>query len=249
MRVMVFVLEGKGGAWKSTIAQTLVLMLGDDGKWMVEVVDCDTTNSLMASAFGKDSIKYVDLGEAEAAGHLSARMKSTADYCVIDVGARDEVRVIDMLPALAKMAAKEKCQIVVFRPITLSTFTQRNAVNFIELSKNLGVKVVMVQTRGQGRTAKHFAPWEASGVRSSALAMGAVETYMTDAGIRWADEIPSFGITFAEVAGGDFSRVKEENRADAEALFDEGLQAHMALRLWDNATRFRQAMVDVGALT
>ena len=153
--------------------------------------------------------------------------------------------VIEMLPALSTIAAKEKCQIVAFRPITLSSFTQANAAAFIEFTKDLGVKVIMVQTRGQGRTLKHFAPWEVSKLRVKALSMGAVETYMSDVGVKWADEIPSFGITFDEVARGDFSRVMEVNRADAEKIFDEDLQSHMALWLDANVNRFRAALTKV----
>lgn len=248
MRAICFVTDNKGGIWKSTIAHTVATTLMEDGKRSVDIVDCDTSNSLMVSAFGDAATKMIDLSEAESAGRLYARMKSSADYCVVDVGARDEARIIEMLPALSKIAAKEKCLIVAFRPITLSSFTQTNAVAFTEFTKDLDVKVIMVQTRGQGRTLKHFAPWEASNLRAKALSMGAVETYMSDVGIKWADEIPSFGITFDEVARGDFSRVADEYRADAEKIFDEDLQSHMALWLDANVNRFRAALAKVGVL-
>jgi hypothetical protein len=246
MRSICFVLDGKGGVWKSTIAQAAAIALMDDGKRSVEIVDCDTTNALMVSAFGRDATKSVDLAEAEAAGRFAARMKSSADYCVVDVGARDEARIVEMLPDLCEIAAKEKCSIVAFRPITLSSFTQRNAAAFAKISQKLGVKVILIQTRGQGRTAKHYAGWESSKLRAAALSWGAVETWMSDVGVRWADEIPSFGITFDEVARGDFSRVSEEHRSDAEQIFDDDLQAHMGLWLHANVTRFREAMNSVG---
>lgn len=245
MRAACIVMDGKGGVWKSTIAQAVTIALADNGKRVVDVVDADTTNALMVSAFG-ESTRMIDLGEAEAAGRLAARLKSSSDFCVIDIGARDEARVRELLPDLCSVAARERCLIVVFRPITLSSHTQRNAVSFAKFAKEIGVKTVMVQTRGQGRTLKHFAPWELSKLRAAALSWGAVETWMSDVGVRWADEIPAFGINFAEVACGDFSRVAEADRADAEQIFDEDLQSHMSLWLHSNVTRFREAMTSVG---
>ena len=92
MRALCFVLDNKGGVWKSTIAQTVVTTLAEDGKRSVEIVDSDTSNSLMVSAFGDAAAKMIDLSEAKSGGRLYARMKSSADYCVVDVGARDEAR-------------------------------------------------------------------------------------------------------------------------------------------------------------
>lgn len=245
MRLGAAVIEGKGGSCKSTAAATIVHALRSDGKRSVLVYDGDTTNSSMVSMFGDEAV-LVDFSEPDAAARLSVALRSTADAFVLDTGARDEAKVLEIYQDLAAKAVKAKIPLVQFRPITLSSFVQANAVSSVRRLAPHGIKTILVKILAQGRTAKHYLDWDQSAAKAEVLTLGAVEMAMTDLGVRWADEATSFGLTFHEIAMGIFDRVPEHLRPLAAQLFDEAAQEHFAMWLETNCRRVLEAIQALG---
>ncbi len=238
-------IEGKGGVGKSTLTGLAVDALAQDGKRSIVVIDGDTTNSSMASMF--DDVELIDPSEAEAAGKISAVLKSSVDFVIMDTGARSEAKMLNsILPQLMKTTKKAGIPIVVLRPITLSSFVQQNAVAFAKKVVPLGVKVLFVRMLCQGRTEEHFYDWDQSQGRQSALELGVVEMNLSDAGVRWGDEVPAYGLSFNAAAQGDFSRVDPEFLADAERLFTAGIQAHLGFWVESNAEELLKALSKLG---
>jgi hypothetical protein len=244
MKLIVFVLEGKGGACKSTSASVCVEALMQDGKYRVDVIDTDTTNSTMSSLF--PDAKLVDMSHAEFIGHFLAALKSDSDFVVVDTGARDESRLRAKMKLLAQKAKEAKVQILVLRPITTSSFVQNNAISWEQFAHPLGIRTIFVRALCQGRTDEHFTTWTNSIARKDALARGAVEVDLTDAGVRWADEVPAYGISFREVALGDFSRVASDDLEMALETFNEAIQAHLGFWAEENAIALKNAFAQVG---
>lgn len=240
-----FSIEGKGGVGKSTVSGLAVDAISQDGKRSVAIVDGDTTNSTMASMYG--NVDLIDTSEEEAAGRISAHLKSSHDYMVMDMGARSEaVFIKKILPRLVRGRKKNDVELVALRPITLSTFVQNNAVSFVELTAPLGVKTILIRNVSQGRTEDHFADWNKSRGRKTALDLGAREVDMSDAGVRWGDEVPAFGLNFSAAARGDFSRVDPEYLSMVERLFTKGVQAHLGFWVEENAERLLLVLQELG---
>lgn len=106
--------------------------------------------------------------------------------------------------------------------------------------------MVIVRNLSQGRTKTHFADWDQSAGRKAALEAGAVEMDLTDCGVRWGDEIPAYGLSFQEVAMGDFSRIDPSLQGFARTIFTEGVQAHIGMWIEENATRLLDALRKLG---
>ena len=245
MKIGIAVLEGKGGVAKSTIAATSILALRSDGKRTVKIFDGDTTNSCMVSMFG-DEATLLDFAEPDAAARLSVALRSVYDSFVLDTGARDEAKILEMFSDLAAKASKAKIPLVQFRPITLSSFVQNNAASAVRRLAPLGVKTVLVKVLAQGRTETHYRDWDSSKTKAELLKHGAVEMSMTDLGVRWADEAAAFGLSYHEIAFGQFDRVPEHLRGYATKLFDENAQEHFTNWLEKNCKRILDALFALG---
>ena len=115
----------------------------------------------MASMFA--DVEMVNPAEVEAAGVLASFLRRDEDAMVVDTGARSEAAFITLIERLLPRAKAERVAIVVLRPLTLSSFSQSNAVAFVGRLAPLGVKVVLVKNLSQGRTNAHFADWDKSG--------------------------------------------------------------------------------------
>ena len=196
MKAALFSIEGKGGVGKTTTSGLAVDAVSQDGKRSVSIIDGDTTNSTMASMY--DNVDLVDTSEEEAAGRISAHLKSSHDFMVMNMGARSEaVFVSKILPRLLRGRKKIDVELVALRPITLSSFVQNNAVSFVERTAPLNVKTILIRNCSQGRTEDHFADWDRSPGRRRALDLGAREMNLSDAGVRWGDEVPAFGLSYS----------------------------------------------------
>ena len=245
MRAALFSIEGKGGVGKSTTSGLAVDAMSQDGKRSVSVVDGDTTNSTMASMY--DNVDLIDTSQEEAAGLISAHLKSSHDYMVLDMGARSEAAFVNkILPRLLRGRKKGDVELVALRPITLSSFVQNNAVSFVKRTAPLGMKTILIRNLSQGRTEEHFADWGKSPGRKVALELGAREMDMSDAGVRWGDEVPAFGLSFNAAARGDFSRVDPEYQPLVERLFTKGVQAHLGFWIEENAERLLFVLQELG---
>lgn len=230
---------------KSTTSALAVDAVSQDGKRSISIIDGDTTNSTMASMY--DSVDLIDTSEEEAAGLISAHLKTSHDYMVMDMGARSEAVFIQkILPRLMRGRKKADVEFVALRPLTLSSFVQNNAVSFVKQTAPLGVKTILIRNLSQGRTADHFADWDKSQGRKAALDLGAREMNMSDAGVRWGDEVPAFGMSFSAAARGDFSRVDPEYLPLVERLFTKGVQAHLGFWVEENAERLLLVLQELG---
>lgn len=246
MKLGIGVIEGKGGSCKSTTAATVALALISEGRRSVQIFDGDTTNSCMVSMFGEDRATLIDFSEPDAAAYLSVALRSTFDAFVLDTGARDEAKVLEVFADLAAKAAKSKIPLVQFRPVTLSSFVQNNAVSATRLLAPLGIKTVLVKVVAQGRTRQHYLEWDQSVAKADLLKLGAVEMEMTDLGVRLADEAAAFNLSFHEIAFAQFDRVPEQIRPLAVKLFDEHVQEHFAMWLDKNCRRVLDALQALG---
>ena len=66
----------------------------------------------------------------------------------------------------------------------------------------------------QGRTEDDFDDWLALSARKAALAAGAVDTFISDLGVKHADNAVAYGLSFVDVAMGRFDKCGEdEDRA------------------------------------
>lgn len=246
MKLGVAVLEGKGGSCKSTIAATIILALRADQKRSVRIFDGDTTNSCMVSMFGENEATLIDFAEPDAFAALSVALRSSYDAFVLDTGARDEAKILEMYADLAVKAGKAKIPLVQFRPVTLSGFVQNNAVSSVRRLAPLGVKTVLVKVIAQGRTQKHYEEWNRSAARAEIIKLGAAEIEMTDLGVRWADEAAAFGLSYHEIAFGIFDRVPEHLRPLAIKTFTEEPQEHFSTWLDKNTRRIMDALQSLG---
>ena len=245
MKAAIFTVEGKGGVGKSTCAGLAVEAVGQDCKRSVISVYVDTTNSTMASMY--NHVEMIDTSEEEAAGRIAAVLSTSSDFMVMDMGARSESTFVNkILPRLWRNRKRLDVEIVVLRPITTSGFVQANAVSFVMNATNFGVKTVLVRNASQGRTADHFSDWDKSPGRKVALELGAREMVLSDAGVRWGDEVPAYGLTFSAAAKGDFSRVEPKYLPSVERLFTPGVQAHLGFWVEENAERLLKVLRELG---
>jgi len=245
MKAVLMSVDAKGGVAKSTSATVAVEGLSYDGTRSVDIYDGDTSNSTLASMY--DDVKMLDFSLPEVAGEIVAGFASPSDFMVVDSGARDERRILsEIMPLIVPYASKQKIAIVALRPITLSSFVQANAVAWVQKTAPMGVKTVFIRVLAQGRTQAHFADWDRTTGRKSAIELGAVEIDLTDAGVRWGDEVPAFGTSFARVAVGDFSRIPGDLQVHAVRIFTPGIQAHLGLWLESNVYQLRSALEKLG---
>ena len=206
-RAMLIAMEGKGGVGKSTV--TNVAVSGFRRKnFKVRTIESDTTNSSMSMVFKDTTLMSVQRPDfrgviAEAAEQLK---DGVFDRVVIDLGARDEAEVKLYIPKLARMLAESGVDLVIVRPITTSHFVQNNAMAWVRETKGLPVKTVFVRNHGMGRSETEYAAWFKLNVRAAALASGVVEVGLEDVGARLADDCVSAGLSFSDLAYGDFSR-------------------------------------------
>ena len=242
-KLLVLIKEGKGGVGKSLIAQIMAATLRDGGKYSVGFINSDTTNSTTSSI---EQTRFADLSKTETRGVvlncLQALANGTFDSMVWDSGARDEARIVEILPWLTKEIKSMGGQLVVVRPITLSTAVQTNAVTFMAIAKKLGIAVIFARNLGQGRTAEHFLHWDATSARANALDAGAIEVALSDAGARWGDEAGGFGLSLSDVALGEFSKARED-ADEAAKIFDEDVRSWLSIWLSETVDDFRAALI------
>ena len=226
------VLGGKGGIGKSLLAQILATKSRETYR-SVFVVDTDHSNNSTRSI--DPDARMLDIWDVTARGGLAvllAELKATPSCAaVIDTGAQEDAPLIDMLEWLAREAGRAGACLVPVLPLSLSTHTQRRAVEFAAIAARLRVPVVFVRNLGQGRTAADFAVrWGRSRTRAEAIERGAVETELPDAGARWADEAGGYGLSLADVALGRWA--KAGSKADeAAASFDASARAWLNIYL------------------
>ena len=238
---IVVVLDDKGGVGKSLISQVAASLFEYFG-FRIAIGDTDTNNSTSTQVLANSHV--LDLNEKKSSGRLLRLMAGAAanefDHVVIDVGAREEAEIKTLLPWLVQAARKLRGRVVVLRPITLGSHNQRNACNFLNIAEALQIPVVFVRNEGQGRQPEYFDRWLTTGVRSAALARGAVETMLSDADVRYADEAVGLGLSIAACALQDWSKlmpregmsdedrkIAEQDVADASDFFSDDVAAFL----------------------
>ncbi len=242
--IFLIVVDDKGGIGKSLIAQICGALLRHDDEFIVRMIDTDFSNSTTAQVV-KDT-KMLDLGEQVAKGILLTLLKAVqsklVQHIVMDVGAREEQPVRGLLPWLVQLVRRLNGRIVIVRPITLGSHNQRSAAAFMDLAEQLHLPVMFVRNQGQGRHNQYFRRWIQSETRTKAIARGAVETVLEDANVLYADEATGFGLSIADCALQDFSKLSDEDRAEAEAFFDDDVAAHLNEWLRSTITAFGAAV-------
>lgn len=211
------------------------------------MVDTDHANSSTAQIHV--GTKMVDVSTRVAMGIfvniVQDLIEKNFDSAVVDVGAGQETTVRRLLPQLAEMMRQIGGRLVIIRPLTTGTHNQRNCVSFMDIAELHAIPVVLVRNLGQGRSDEwRFDRWRASAAAQNAIARGAVETFLPDADVTYVDESIGFGITLSEIALRDFSRVKEEDMADAHEIFDADVCAFLNLWLRQSMQNFGDAVQD-----
>jgi hypothetical protein len=245
-RVCAVIVEGKGGVGKSLIAQVAAAMLRQGDRHRVGFLDTDTTNSSTFS-IEEAAATAADLSKTEVRGTLKNTLQALHDrefdHVIVDTGARDEKRLIEILPWLAKEVKASGAAMVVVRPITLSSHVQQNAVKFMSSAKELGIGCVFVRNLGQGRAPEFFSHWLGTEARLNALKNGAVEIELTDAGARWGDEASGVGLSLADCALGNFQKAGPYENV-ARKIFDADLRAWLSIWLSEQVDTFHGAFAE-----
>jgi hypothetical protein len=254
--------DEKGGVGKSQTALLASSMLSTWYRGMdkVKLVDTDFSNSVLASVFGMEKIQMVDSSNPMAKAQLTSCIYRQDGFtsAVVDCGARDErtFRPIwkeTVLPALKAQA--KSGQLIFLRPLTMSVFVQNNLISFCEEFVPLGAKIVILQMRFGGRTKDHFERyWEQKVARQRLLAMkgpdgrpAVIETFVSDMGCPWADEMIACGLSPIEIADGDFSRIVDADLLTyAKEVLTEDVQLLFKLWLGENIDRLEKALSILG---
>ena len=226
-RAMLIAMEGKGGVGKSTIMNVAVAGYRKR-KLKIRTIESDTTNSSMSMVFSDTTLISVQRPDfkgvlAEAAEQLR---DGTFDRVAVDLGARDEAEVKAFVPKLAQMLADYGVDLICIRPITTSHFVQNNAIAWVKDMQGLPVRTVFVKNHGMGRSKEQYAAWTQLAAHKAALASGVVEIGLEDVGACLADDCVSAGLSFIDLAYGDFSR-SELSKELLSSLFPRSAQLTM----------------------
>ncbi|KPH80804.1 hypothetical protein [Bosea vaviloviae] len=214
--LLVIVLDGKGGVSKSVISGAVVFGFETLGEVMAKF-DTDTTNSTLTAMY--EDARLIDVHKADWSAPITYAISQIGNdgvsrMLLIDTGARDEAKIKERLPLIATKMAAVGGRLLVIRPITTSNFAQTNAIEFAMSTANTDIGVVFMRVVAQGRTEDDFDEWLALSARKAALAAGAVDTFISDLGVKHADNAVAYGLSFVDVAMGRFEKCGEdENRA------------------------------------
>lgn len=246
--LLIIVLDGKGGVGKSVISGTVVFSFESLGALMAKF-DTDTTNSTLTDMYG-DS-RLIDVSKADWSAPITYAISQIATdgaprMMLIDAGARDEARIKERLGVIATKMAAMGGRLLVIRPITTSNYAQTNAIEFAMATMKTDMAVVFMRIEAQGRTPSDFDDWKNLVALNEALATGAVDTFMSDLGVKHADNAVAYGLSFADVAMGNFEKLGEdEGRArrdlppETQGWFLDWLVEHRERWL----AAFREALV------
>lgn len=231
-KLLICVVDAKGGSGKSFFTQIFVETLRNDEECRVYILDGDTSNSDTISIF--QDAKLVSMGEPEAFGKFALAIKrmenGEADHVVFDAGARDEHLLEQMMPRIVQALKKIGATLVVVRPINLSSHTHHNASNFTQgFARENNVPTILCRSLAFADRASDFDHWDKSQTRTDALAAGAIELIFSNLGRRWSTEAAGFGLSLAEVAQGNFTKLGDaQDILDAEEIFTEEVQLWIA---------------------
>ncbi len=224
-KVLALILENKGGAGKSTIAQIVIETLRLNGE-KVHVIETDTSNSSMATT-GLATGAVASTREEGFEGALieAIRMidRHKVDNAVVDCGARDEADVMPLIPELAQEMTRIGGKLIVFRPITTNHFIQNNAVECAKELRDTDAGVIFVSNISCGRRPEHFRRWYGTKTFNALTEAGVVSMEIGDAGPVLADNAVSLGLSFSDVAMGQLDKAGAY-AALARELFDDRLQ-------------------------
>lgn len=242
-KVLALILENKGGAGKSTIAQIVVetLKLNDE---KVHVIETDTSNSSM-SATGLATGAVASTREEGFEGALIEAIRmiehKKVDHAVVDCGARDEADVMPLIPELARDMTRIGGKLIVFRPITTNHFIQNNATESAKKLRGTDAGVVFVTNISCGRRPEHFRRWYGTKTFASLTEAGVVSMEIGDAGPVLADNAVSLGLSFGDVAMGNLDKAGKYEEL-ARQLFDDRLQYATASWLGRSTTAMAEAI-------
>ena len=210
---VVIVMDDKGGLGKSLLAQIVAALLRSSCSSESEVIMIDSDGNNSSSYQVDPNARMLDLKNNKEAPFLQALRKVQEGSCrhiVVDIGAREERQMIAMLSWLLTVVGKQGGRVMVARPITLGSHNQRNARQFMNMADKLGIPTIFVQNHGQGRDPEYFYDWQNSQTYAEATELGAVHTEMPNFGVRHSDEAIGFGLSIADCAMGDFSKIEDD---------------------------------------
>ena len=245
LKILILVIGGKGGIGKSLLSQIIASKLRAMFK-QVFTVDTDHTNNTTKSI--DPGARMVDLWDVKARGGLSlvmAAMKKAPNCAaVIDTGAQEDKLVDDVMEWLVEQAKDSGVTIIPVLPIVLSVHNQTKAIEFSLTAERLSLPLVYVKNLGQGRTKRDFERhWDKTNSLADALARGAAETVLLDAGARYADEAGGYGLSLADAALGNFEKAGDKAE-EAAASFDADDRAWLNIVLSETGDRVLTAAAE-----
>lgn len=238
LKILILVIGGKGGIGKSLLSQIIAARLRAMFQ-QVFTVDTDHTNNTTRSI--DPGAKMIDLWDVKARGGLSlvfdAMKKASNCAAVIDTAAQEDKLIDDVMDWMAERATAAGVTIIPVLPIVLSVHNQRKAIDFSITAERLSLPLVYVTNHGQGRKKEDFdRRWSKTRSRAEALARGATETVLLDAGARYADEAGGFGLSLADAALGRFEKAGDKAE-EAAASFDENDRAWLNIALSETGAK------------
>ena len=238
---IILFLDGKGGVYKSGAAGVTISLLRFQLLLSVIIFDFDSTNSTTAAIF--DDAVYCNLMSDKARGGFHDMLTYDVDVVVADIGARDEARVKDFLPAFMAEAQAQGTEVIVFRPITLANQVQANALDFAMRFQPMGVRIVFARCLIGGRTAIDYARrWDVLDDHLTAVEKGAQDVDFTDVGAIYGDNQMLVRRPWADIVQGNFGEIDAETREEVEEIFDRHARMHIGIWLRENMSAFHTAI-------
>jgi hypothetical protein len=229
--VTIAIVEARGGVGKSTIAHVMQLVLRDDDP-RVLVLDADRNNSTQQMV---SDAKAIDLArknyEGEILAHLENQAAGIHKHIVLDLAAGQEGQMRTIMGEMAEVVTKASGVFVVIRPVTACGFVLGNIKTFADNIMDGNMRMLLVKNFARVDDPEDFDRWDASKLRASLLARGALETEIQNAGIALADRMVEHRFSFDALAHGRFEESPYTVKARAEFTLADQLSAARWLRL------------------
>lgn len=244
----VFATHGwKGGDGKSTIVDASMSALKRRGIPCIGF-ETDMVNSSLAQ-IGHAKEAPWDILDTTTRGKFFAVAKEFekgSTQCVfIDLAAQHGPIFHELIDDFDRRLKRGGAQLIVLRPLDASVHAASEAAKF---AKNFGhIPQIVLINLGRVRSPKDCIGWTNTTGRRKALEGLTVEALMEDFSARVSANSAAFGLSMADVANGNFKKVKPEDRERVASVFDLPTKLFVEDRLDVHYATLKAAVIAVRA--